>query len=115
MTQLLNLMLEDIQRRNFTESTSRAYLRIVEDFARYFNRAPDQLGPEHIREYIAHLFRDKKLSDNSVNQAVGASDSSDGCSRSSRRRDGISHLSRGHHAWRPDSIIVSVRSGVESD
>jgi integrase/recombinase XerD len=65
-------MLEEIQRRNFTESTSRAYLRIVEDFARYFNRAPDQLGPEHIREYIAHLFRDKKLSDNSVNQTVGA-------------------------------------------
>ena len=63
MTQLRNLMLEEIQRRNFTESTSRAYLRIVEDFARYFNRAPDQLCPEHIREYIAHLFRDKKLSD----------------------------------------------------
>ena len=72
MTQLRNLMLEEIQRRNFTESTSRAYLRIVEDFARYFNRTPDQLGPEHIREYIAHLFRDRKLSDNSVNQTVGA-------------------------------------------
>src|SRR5580698_574582 len=65
-------MLEEIQRRNFTESTRRAYLRIIEDFARYFNRPPDQLGPEHIREYIAHLFRDKKLADNSVNQTVGA-------------------------------------------
>jgi hypothetical protein len=27
-------MLEEIQRRNFTESTTRAYLRIIEDFAR---------------------------------------------------------------------------------
>lgn len=65
-------MLEEIQRRNFTESTTRAYLRIMEEFARYFQRPPDQLGPEHIREYIAHLFRDRKFSDNSVNQAVGA-------------------------------------------
>ena len=72
MTELRSLMLEEIQRRNFTESTRRAYLRIVEDFAGYFNRPPDQLGTEHIREYIAHLFRDKKLADNSVNQTVGA-------------------------------------------
>jgi integrase/recombinase XerD len=72
VTQLGKLMLEEIQRRNFTESTTRAYLRIIEDFARYFHRSPDKLGPDHIREYIAHLFRDKKLSDNSVNQTVGA-------------------------------------------
>ena len=59
MTQLRSLMLDEIQRRNFTESTRRAYLRIIEEFAAYFHRPPDQLGPEHIREYIAHLFRDK--------------------------------------------------------
>ena len=50
MTQLRKLMLEEIQRRNFTESTTRAYLRIIEDFARHFHRPPDQLGPDHIRE-----------------------------------------------------------------
>src|SRR5262252_5848875 len=37
-----------------------------------FHRSPDQLGPEQIREYTAHLFRDRKVSDNSVNQRVGA-------------------------------------------
>jgi integrase/recombinase XerD len=36
------------------------YLRAVEDFARYFKRSPDQLGPDHIRQYQAHLFREKK-------------------------------------------------------
>lgn len=72
MTQLRKSMLEEIQRRNYTESTTRAYVRIVEDFANYFHRSPDQLGPEQIREYTAHLFRDKKLSPNSVNQTVGA-------------------------------------------
>ena len=72
MTHLRKLTLDEIARRNYTESTTRAYLRVIEDFARYFHRPPDQLGPEQIREYTAHLFRDRKLSDNSVNQRVGA-------------------------------------------
>jgi len=66
------MMLEELPRRNFTDSTKRADLRIIEEFARYFHRSPDQLGPGHIRAYIAHLFSDRKLSDNSVNQTVGA-------------------------------------------
>jgi integrase/recombinase XerD len=72
VTQLRKLMLDEIQRRNYSESTTRAYVRIIEDVARYFHRSPDQLGTEQIREYTAHLFRDKKLSSNSVNQTVGA-------------------------------------------
>ena len=72
MTHLRKLTIEEMTRRNFTESTTRAYVRIIEDLALYFNRPPDQLGPEHIREYTAHLFRDRKLSDNTVNQTVGA-------------------------------------------
>ena len=72
MTPLRKLMLEELERRNYTDSTLRAYLRIIEDFACHFHRRPDQLGPQHIREYVAHLFRDKKLSDNSVHQTVGA-------------------------------------------
>src|SRR5258708_34405643 len=66
------MTLDEIARRNYTEGTTRAYLRIIEDLARYFHRSPDQLGPEQLREYTAHLFRDRKLSDNSVNQIVGA-------------------------------------------
>jgi len=66
------LTLDEIARRNYTQGTTRAYLRIIEDLARYFHRSPDQLGPEQLRAYTAHLFRDRKLSDNSVNQIVGA-------------------------------------------
>jgi hypothetical protein len=50
-------MLEQLERRNYTESTTRAYVRIITDFAGNFHRPPDQLGPEQIREYIAYLFR----------------------------------------------------------
>ena len=47
MTQLRKMTLDEIARRNYTEGTTRAYLRIIEDLARYFHRSPDQLGPEH--------------------------------------------------------------------
>ena len=72
VTHLRKLTLDEIARRNYTESTTRTYIRVIADFARYFHRSPDQLGPDQVREYTAHLFRDLKLSDNSVNQRVGA-------------------------------------------
>ena len=72
MTHLRKITLDELERRNYTQSTTRAYLRTIDEFARHFNRPPDQLGPEQIREYVAHLFRDRKLADNTVNQRVGA-------------------------------------------
>jgi len=72
VTHLRNLMLEELERRNYSQSTARAYLMTVKDFARYFRQPPDTLGPEHIRQYQAYLFRERKLASNSVNQRVGA-------------------------------------------
>jgi site-specific recombinase XerD len=66
------MMLEELERPNYAQSTTRAYLRTIEDLARYFKRPPDQLAPEHIREYQAYLFRERKLSPNTVNQRTGA-------------------------------------------
>ncbi|MGB9435129.1 MAG: phage integrase N-terminal SAM-like domain-containing protein [Candidatus Acidiferrum sp.] len=62
MTHLRKLMLEELQRRNYSEHTIRYYIRTVEDFARRFNCSPDRLGPRHVREYQAELFRKRKSS-----------------------------------------------------
>ena len=59
-------MLEELQRRNYSEHTTRYYIRTVEDFARYFRCSPDRLGPRHIREYQTVLFQKRKLSPGSV-------------------------------------------------
>jgi site-specific recombinase XerD len=60
------MMLEELQRRNYSEHTTRYYIRTVEDFARRFNCPPDRLGPRHIREYQAELFQKRKLSAGTV-------------------------------------------------
>ena len=65
-------MLEELQRRNYTQSTIRYYIRTVEDFARYFNCPPDRLGQRHIREYQAMLFHKRKLSAGSVTVYLAA-------------------------------------------
>jgi integrase/recombinase XerD len=65
------MMLEELQRLNYSESTTRCYIRTVEDFAKRFKRSPDRLGPEHIREYQAELFK-KKLSPGTVTQRLAA-------------------------------------------
>ena len=72
MTQLRKTMLEELQRRHYSDRTAKTYIRIVHDFAAYFHQPPDQLGPEHIRQYQAYLFHSKKLSPASVSQYVSA-------------------------------------------
>src|SRR6202035_5286660 len=72
VTQLRKMMLEELQRRNYSENTTRCYIRTVEDFARRFNCSPDRLGPRHIREYQAELFEKRKLSAGSVSVRLAA-------------------------------------------
>jgi integrase/recombinase XerD len=66
VTHLRKMMLEELQRRNYSQHTTRSYIRTVEDFARHFHCSPDRLGPRHIREYQAELFEKRKLSAASV-------------------------------------------------
>ena len=70
MTQLRQKMLEELQRRNYAQSAAKQYIRIVREFARYYDKAPDQLGPDQIREYSACLFRERKLDPGTVQQHV---------------------------------------------
>src|SRR5258708_4162380 len=65
-------MVEELERRNYAQTTIDCYLHTVEHFSRYFHRSPDQLGPEHIREYQAALFKKWKLAPNTVNQRLAA-------------------------------------------
>ncbi len=72
MTHLRKLLLEELQRRNYSHETIRSYVHAVEDFARRFNCPPDRLGPQHIRQYQAELFQKRKLSSGTVGIRLAA-------------------------------------------
>ncbi len=70
MTQLRQMVLDELQRSNYARITIKQYLRIIDDFADYFGAPIDKLGPNHIRSYQAYLFRDRKLASRTVRQHV---------------------------------------------
>ena len=72
MTHQRQIMLEELLRRNYAESTIHTYIHTVEHFSRHFHRSPDQLGPAEIRQYQAALFTRWKLAPNTVTQRLAA-------------------------------------------
>jgi hypothetical protein len=61
VTHLRKVMLEELHRRNLSAITTRIFLHSIEEFALYYKTPPDRLGLEHVRQYQAHLFTDRKL------------------------------------------------------
>jgi restriction endonuclease Mrr len=55
VTHLRNMMLEELQRRNYSQSTTRAYVRVIRELAKHFHQPPDRLGPDHIRQFQAYV------------------------------------------------------------
>ncbi len=72
MTPLRQRMLEDMGIRNLAENTQSAYLQQIAAYSRYFNRSPDQLGPEEIRTYQLYLMEVRALTPSSICVATGA-------------------------------------------
>jgi integrase/recombinase XerD len=66
------MMLEELQRRNYSAITTRNYLRVVTEFAKYFGKPPDRLGLNELRTYQAYLLRERKLTPGTVVNQVAA-------------------------------------------
>ena len=72
MTHLRKMMLEELQRRNYSEITTRKYLQYVTAFARHFGKSPDQLGPNELRSYQAYLLQERKVTPGTAVNCVAA-------------------------------------------
>lgn len=72
MTYLRQRMIEDLKIRKYAPGTIESYVTRVRQFARYFGKSPEHLGPAHIRKYQVHLVNQEKASWTKFNQTVCA-------------------------------------------
>jgi integrase/recombinase XerD len=61
MSPLQQRMLEDMQLRGLSARTQQAYARAVWQLAQHYQRSPDQLGDEELRQYFLYLANEKKI------------------------------------------------------
>lgn len=62
MTPLRQRMIEDMTLRNLSRHTIDAYVHAVKQFAKHYNRSPEQLSAEQVRQYLLHLVQEKHAS-----------------------------------------------------
>jgi integrase/recombinase XerD len=63
---LRDRMIEEMKLRNFSAATQKTYVYAVTRLAKYYGKAPDQLGKEEIRAFLMHLIVEWKLSPNGL-------------------------------------------------
>jgi integrase/recombinase XerD len=61
MSKLRARMIGDMQLRGLADRTIEAYVRAVRDLARYFDRSPELLSEEEVREYLLYLTSDRQI------------------------------------------------------
>ena len=61
MTELRRRMIQDMRLHGLSEGTQRVYVEAVKHLAQYFNRSPDQLCEQDIRDFFVHLSQTRRL------------------------------------------------------
>lgn len=69
MTKLREKMRMDLELKNYSPKTIESYIRHVKRYAQHFNKSPDELGIDEVREYLHYLITEKKLSSSYINSA----------------------------------------------
>ncbi|MEJ2111262.1 MAG: site-specific integrase [Acidobacteriota bacterium] len=72
MTPLRQRMIEELQRRNYSQATIESYIFSVQEFAKHFHKSPDLLEAEEVRPYQLYLINEKKLAAQTVKVRMSA-------------------------------------------
>ena len=70
MSPLRQRMIEDMQLRNLSPQTQKAYLHYITGLARFYQVSPQELNLEELREYQLYMVNDRQYSAESVNHFV---------------------------------------------
>jgi len=72
MKKLRDRMLVDLQLSGAKPNTQKNYLREVDNLAKYFNRSPEELGEDELKEYMLYLMKERHLSEGTFRFYVAA-------------------------------------------
>jgi integrase/recombinase XerD len=70
MTQLREKMIREMELRNLSENTQRAYLQAVFGLAKHYMQSPDKLTKEMIEDYLLYLKKEKGNALNTIGTAI---------------------------------------------
>ena len=62
MGRLQDQMKTDLLLKRYSPHTTKAYLRCIRDFAKYFMRSPAEMGEAEVRQFLLHLTQERKIS-----------------------------------------------------
>ena len=65
-------MTRDMTLRGLSPTTQAAYLRRVTGLAKYYNRPPEELTGEQVRDYLHHLINERRLASSTVGVTCAA-------------------------------------------
>jgi integrase/recombinase XerD len=66
------VILEELQRRNYSSETTLGYILAVKQFAEYFGKSPERLGAEEVRRYQLYLLNQENLTAGTVKISMSA-------------------------------------------
>lgn len=67
MSELRDKMIFDLELKGYSPGTVKLYLANVRNFAKYFNKSPELLGENEIRQYLHYCITEKHFSEIYVN------------------------------------------------
>ena len=67
MSKLRQLMIRELELQRKAPNTIKAYVMAVAQLAAYYNRSPDNISVDEVRDYFRELIVERKLASNSCN------------------------------------------------
>ena len=71
-TPLRQKLIEDMQLRGLSTSTQENYVRVVRQWAGYYEKSPDRISEEELRQYFLYLSQVRKVSRSTFQIALSA-------------------------------------------
>lgn len=69
---LRDRMIKEMELRRFASGTQYLYLRSMEELAKYFNKQPDRITNEELRDYVHYLLTKRKWAWSTINSNTSA-------------------------------------------